>query len=375
MMILFGAVGGLCLLGIGIFIGMVIGASRERVRATTDQGEKVRLDESLRGITEKMETLAKQTHDAELRRAEAEGAVRTQIENMRLGNESLLRETTKLAGALSNSQTRGKYGETQLEMLLEDAGLLEGIHFVKQDYRSSGGEISKPDIKIAIPGGSEIFIDSKFPFDRFLEAITEKDPEMRREKMAYHAKDLYAHVTALAKRGYSEGSTSPDFVVLFVPFESILSEALDVDPLLLHKSFEKKIALATPTTMMALLRTVAYVFSQSKMAENAATIKDLATDLVKRIGKVHEKIETLGERIKSSERAFNDLVASSEENMLRPAKKMMALGVPSSKKLTQSREIASEVRAIKRGDLRGTSEDVDIDFETDVGMDDVDDEG
>ncbi len=312
---------------------------REETRLTT-------LNEQLRAVTTGMTQLSTQAQEAEVKRARAESEMRTQIETMRLGNENLLRETTKLAGALSNSQTRGKYGEAQLETLLENAGLLESVHFFKQDYRASGTEISKPDIKISVPGGSEIFIDSKFPFDRFLEAVVEKDPVERARLMALHAKDLLGHVNALAKRGYQESGNSPDYVVLFAPFESILSEALDVEPQLLHKAFEKNVTIATPTTMMALLRTVAYVFSRSELAKNAQEITDLAGELLKRIGKVHSKIETLGDRLKSTERAFNDLIKSAEENVLKPARKMVKLGAPSSSKLKALDEVDDEVRAI-----------------------------
>jgi DNA recombination protein RmuC len=325
---------------------------REETRLTT-------LNEQLRAVTTGMTQLSTQAQEAEVKRARAESEMRTQIETMRLGNENLLRETTKLAGALSNSQTRGKYGEAQLETLLENAGLLENVHFFKQDYRASGTEISKPDIKISVPGGSEIFIDSKFPFDRFLEAVVEKDPIERARLMSLHAKDLLGHVTALAKRGYQESGNSPDYVVLFAPFESILSEALDVEPQLLHKAFEKNVTIATPTTMMALLRTVAYVFSRSELAKNAQEITDLAGELLKRIGKVHSKIETLGDRLKSTERAFNDLIKSAEENVLKPARKMVKLGAPSSSKLKALDEVDDEVRAIAPKAIEST-EDIDM---------------
>ena len=325
---------------------------REETRLTT-------LNEQLRAVTTGMTQLTTQAQEAEVKRARAESEMRTQIETMRLGNENLLRETTKLAGALSNSQTRGKYGEAQLETLLENAGLLENVHFFKQDYRASGTEISKPDIKISVPGGSEIFIDSKFPFDRFLEAVVEKDPIERARLMSLHAKDLLGHVTALAKRGYQESGNSPDYVVLFAPFESILSEALDVEPQLLHKAFEKNVTIATPTTMMALLRTVAYVFSRSELAKNAQEITDLAGELLKRIGKVHSKIETLGDRLKSTERAFNDLIKSAEENVLKPARKMVKLGAPSSSKLKALDEVDDEVRAIAPKAIEST-EDIDM---------------
>ena len=350
-------------LGVGLLIGLAIGFVIGSLRVNNEKGkvailntqiEEMRkeearlttLNEQLRAVTTGMTQLATQSQEAEVKRARAESEMRTQIETMRLGNENLLRETTKLAGALSNSQTRGKYGEAQLETLLENAGLVENVHFFKQDYRASGTEISKPDIKISVPGGSEIFIDSKFPFDRFLEAVVEKDPLERTRLMQLHAKDLLGHVTALAKRGYQESGNSPDYVVLFAPFESILSEALEVEPQLLHKAFEKNVTIATPTTMMALLRTVAYVFSRSELAKNAQEITDLAGELLKRIGKVHSKIETLGDRLKSTERAFNDLIKSAEENVLKPARKMVKLGAPSSSKLKALDDVDDEVRQI-----------------------------
>jgi len=314
--------------------------------------DKTRLDQSLKEVRQTIATLTAQAQDAEVKRASAEASIKSTIETMKNGNEHLLRETTKLAGALSNSQSRGKYGEAQLEMILESSGLLEGIHFFKQDTRTSAvANSARPDIRIAIPGGSEIFIDSKFPFDRFLEAVGESDPALRRSLMESHAKDLLGHVNDLAKKGYQNEGNSPDYVVLFAPFESILSEALEVDPQLLHKAFEKGVTIATPTTMMALLRTVAYVFSQSDMARNASKITELAGDLLKRISRVHTKIATLGKSIKSSERAFNDLVQSAEENMLRPARKMVALGVPTPAKIGTLDEVEDDLRTIKSKQL------------------------
>jgi DNA recombination protein RmuC len=343
--------------------GELLTSQLEALRADSD--EKVRLDQSLKEVKQTIVTLAAQAQDAEVKRTSAEASIKTTIENMKNGNENLLRETTKLAGALSNSQSRGKYGEAQLEMILESSGLIEGIHFFKQDTRTSAVATSaRPDIRIAIPGGSEIFIDSKFPFDRFLEAAGEVEPAARRGLMESHAKDLLGHVNDLAKKGYQNEGNSPDYVVLFAPFESILSEALEVDPNLLNKAFEKGITIATPTTMMALLRTVAYVFSQSDMAKNASAITELAGELLKRIGRVHTKIAALGKSIKTSERAFNDLVQSSEENMLRPARKMVQLGVPSSGKLSGHDGIEEEVRQIKSkqyelGDASSIDDDLD----------------
>ena len=306
-----------------------------------------RIDELLRAMNTGMAQLAEKTQAAELKRAEVEAQIKEQIKNMSEKNERLVLETAKLAGALSKAQSRGQLGEAQLEMILENSGLREGIHFERQEHRVSDDEISKPDITIKMPGGSEIFVDSKFPFDRFWDGVGAEDSGERATLMAAHAKDLLHHINALAKRGYHNSASSPDFVVLFAPFESILSEALEADSLLLQKAFAKNVVIATPTTMLALLRTIAYGFSRHDLARNADEIRSLAGELLKRVGKVHERIENLGEKIKSTEKAFNELVASAENHLLVPARKMSSLGAPVNKELSGVAPLDTEVRAIR----------------------------
>jgi DNA recombination protein RmuC len=310
------------------------------------------LNQALDDVKTRMSSLSTQTADAETKRAAAESAIKTQIESMQVGNQNLLEQATKLAGALSSSQTRGRFGEVQLEMLLENAGLIEGIHFEKQSSDRGNDEISRPDIQIAIPGGSRIFIDSKFPFTRFLEAIDADNEETRDSLMQQHAKDLLKHVEALAKRDYQGVTFSPDFVVLFAPFESILSESLRVDPMLLEKAFSKNVTIATPTNMLALLRTVAYAFGRQDLADNAVAIQGHASELLKRVGALHSKLATLGDRIKSVERGFNDVVQTAETSLLRPARSMVNLGVSTgANKLAPLSDVDDEVRAIKSASL------------------------
>jgi DNA recombination protein RmuC len=310
------------------------------------------LNEAISDVKTRMNSLSTQTADAETKRAAAESAIKTQIESMQVGNQNLLEQATKLAGALSSSQTRGRFGEVQLEMLLENAGLIEGIHFEKQSSDRGNDEISRPDIQIAIPGGSRIFIDSKFPFTRFLEAVDAQDEETRDSLMQQHAKDLLKHVEALAKRDYQGVTFSPDFVVLFAPFESILSESLRVDPMLLEKAFSKNVTIATPTNMLALLRTVAYAFGRQDLADNAVAIQGHASELLKRVGTLHAKLATLGDRIKSVERGFNDVIQTAETSLLRPARSMVNLGVSTgANKLAPLSDVDDEVRAIKSAAL------------------------
>jgi len=310
------------------------------------------LNQALDDVKTRMSSLSTQTADAETKRAAAESAIKTQIDSMQVGNQNLLEQATKLAGALSSSQTRGRFGEVQLEMLLENAGLIEGIHFSKQDSDRGNDEISRPDIQISIPGGSRIFIDSKFPFTRFLEAVDADDEETRDSLMQQHAKDLLKHVEALAKRDYQGVTFSPDFVVLFAPFESILSESLRVDPMLLEKAFSKNVTIATPTNMLALLRTVAYAFGRQDLADNAVAIQGHASELLKRVGALHTKLATLGDRIKSVERGFNDVIQTAETSLLRPARSMVSLGVSTgANKLAPLTDVDDEVRAIKSAAL------------------------
>lgn len=327
----------------------------------SDQVKSIQLDEALKSVKESVSTLSNQALEANSRRVEAETSIKEQIVQM-------VRETTKFAGALSNSQTRGKYGETQLEMLLEYAELQEGVHFERQaSSKNLDAQTLRPDIKILMPGGTALYVDSKFPFERFLEAYGADSPEEKARLMELHAKDLLKHVEALAKRGYHDENDSPDFVVLFAPFESILSEALEADPQLLEKAFNKGVTIATPTTMLALLRTVGYVFGRSRMAQSASQIQELAGEFLKRVTTLHSKLSVLGERIKGAEKAYNDVISTAERTVIIPAKKMMVLrGVSISNQLKTLPGIDDDLREIKQAKATESSEampEIDLDIE------------
>lgn len=311
--------------------------------------ETTRLATELEAMKKSVETLSSQARSAELSRVEAEQKIRNDLTNMATTNQSLLAETSKIAGALSSSQTRGKFGEAQLEQLLENSGLIEGVHFTRQKYMAGDGDkVGIPDITISFPGSSVLFIDSKFPFERFLEAFDTNDAASRETLIEQHAKDLLKHVDALAKRGYADRDDSASFVVLFAPFESILTEALRVDPRLLEKAFRKGVTIATPTTMMSLLATVGYVFSRNRLAESAAEIQELAGTFLKNVASLHVKIVTVGERLKQTLKAYNDMIPTAESTVLSPAKKIMGLGVSGdASKLKAFPEVSENVRALK----------------------------
>ena len=234
----------------------------------------IKLTAELNAMKATVEKLSTQSVEANRIRTQAEAKLETTINEMRRASESIFDETKKIAGALSNTQSRGKFGEAQLELLLQSAGLREGHEYSRQKSTTDADSSGIPDITVKMPGGSAIFIDSKFPFDRFLDAFGTEDQNQRDEYLAQHSKDLLKHVEALAKRGYHKSQGSPDFVVLFLPFETLLAEALRTDPSMLEKAFKVNVTIATPTSMMALLRTIGYIFTRNKLADNADEIQN-----------------------------------------------------------------------------------------------------
>jgi len=291
----------------------------------------IKLTAELNAMKATVEKLSTQSVEANRIRTQAEAKLETTINEMRRASESIFDETKKIAGALSNTQSRGKFGEAQLELLLQSAGLREGHEYSRQKSTTDADSTGIPDITVKMPGGSAIFIDSKFPFDRFLDAFDTQDQSERDEYLAQHSKDLLKHVEALAKRGYHKSQGSPDFVVLFLPFETLLAEALRVDPSMLEKAFKVNVTIATPTSMMALLRTIGYIFTRNKLADNADEIQKVANTFLKNITLLHGKIVAVGKAISSTAKAYEDLIPTAERTVLTPARRIHNLGVAGDK--------------------------------------------
>ncbi len=323
----------------------------------------VKLNAELVAMKDSVNKLSTQAAEANRIRTEAEAKLETTINEMRRASESIFDETKKIAGALSNSQVRGKFGEAQLELLLQGAGLREGHEYSRQRSTTDADSSGIPDITVNMPGGSSIFIDSKFPFDRFLEAFGTEVQSARDEFFKQHTDDLLKHVQALAKRGYHKSAGSPDFVVLFVPFETLLSEALRIDPNFLEKAFKVGVTIATPTSMMALLRTIGFIFTRNKLAENADEIQKVASTFLKNITLLHTKIVAVGKAITSTAKAYEDLVPTAEKTVLSPARRIHNLGVSGDKdKLAiEYPEAPGAVRELNNMEL--TTEDDFIDAE------------
>jgi len=352
---------------IGLVVGILIGFLVKSGRSNSDSSDNplvkdlkeqlereknstaaaTKLSDELETMKKTVEKLTEASSAADLRRVRAETEITEQVKSMASHNENLVKQTRAIAGALASSQTRGKFGEAHLEKLLESAGLIENEHFTRQSASEKIGDSGAiPDVTINMPGGSVIYIDSKFPFQRFYEAFETEDDLLRKQLLVEHSKDLLAHIQALSKRNYADRGPSPDFVILYAPIDAIFIEAVKAIPDFLETSFRLNVTIATPTSMMALLRTVGYLFSRNRVAANAEEIQTLAVKFLRDISSLHDKIVTVGDRLKSTLKAYNEMIPTAETTVLSAAKKMKSLDV-SGKPLKAFPEVSENLRNLE----------------------------
>ena len=339
--------------------------SEERLKDAEAKNEaQAKIATQLEDMRTSVERMRTQAQEASEKRIQSETELKGTINEMRQASTSLFDETRKIAGALSSSQARGKFGEAQLELLLEQAGLREGHEYDAQRSTTDADSSGIPDVTVKMPGGSRLFIDSKFPFDRFLDAFGTEDQNARDEFLTLHTKDLLKHVDALAKRGYHKSQGSPDFVVLFLPFETLLAEALRIDPQLLEKAFKVGVTLATPTSMMALLRTIGHIFTRNKLAESADDITKIAATFLKNLTLLHSKIVAVGKAVNSVSKAYDDLVPTAQKTVLAPAVRINKLGVAGDKeKLSiEYPDAPSDVRDLNNPELENVDDYIDVEI-------------
>lgn len=288
------------------------------------------LDTMLQPVADRIEAVARAADDADRRRIEAEAGIRTQLEHLRAGNDTLGTATRQLVAAMSKGQSRGRWGEMQLEQLLGHAGLVEGVHFSRQTTRSTDDGMLRPDLTIHLPGGGEVLIDAKFPWDAFFEAMALDDPGLQAPLLDKHSRDLAARVQELARKDYAATTPmSPDFVVLFLPLEPLLSTALDRDGLLLERAFERRIIPATPTTLLGLLRTIGFAWNRHDLAVNAEEIRTLSREMLARLGTMVGHLNDTGDQLRRAVDAYNRLVGSFDSRVVTQARRIAELGVPS----------------------------------------------
>ena len=255
-------------------------------------------------------------------------AITEQVKSLAEGQTGLRSETSRLVQALRRPQTRGRWGEYQLRNVLDMAGMTEHVDFVEQSTLEGDEGRLRPDVIIRVPGGKSIIVDAKTPLDAYLNAVEASDEETRERFVADHARQVRDHVRALSSRDYWKAlPETPEFVVMFVPGESFFAAAVESDPALFESAARQRVLISTPTTLIALVKTIAYGWQQEKLAENAQAVAAQGRDLYERIGTFGKHLGALGKSLRQTVDHYNKGVGSLESRVLPAARKFEELGV------------------------------------------------
>ncbi|MGH3735116.1 MAG: DNA recombination protein RmuC [Micromonosporaceae bacterium] len=292
-------------------------------------------------------------------RVDAYAALRAQVGAMRDTSDALRTETRQLVSALRAPQVRGRWGEHQLRRIVEAAGMLEHCDFTEQVTIETEDRVQRPDMVVRLAGGKQVVVDAKAPFSAYLDAMEARDERTRDARLDEHARHLRGHVDALSAKSYwAAFPTAPEFVVLFVPADPFLDAALQRDPVLLEHAFARDIVLATPATLVALLRTVAYAWRQDALAANATEVHTLGRELYGRLATMGGHFAKLGTALGSAVTSYNRTVGSLEARVLVTARKLADLGVArSSDELMPPDQIETAARQLQAPELQASEQE------------------
>ncbi|MGH3496678.1 MAG: DNA recombination protein RmuC [Nocardioidaceae bacterium] len=313
---------------IGLVLGLLLTQGRGRSGAHASAASANATALAVAPVKESLDRFDSRLRQLEASRVEWHTQLREQVEAVRLSGEALRRETSSLSTALRKPQVRGRWGEMHLQRAVELSGLVDRCDFTTQATVHDGDATLRPDMVVHLAGGKSVVVDSKVPLDAFLDATQSDDPAAVEAHLVRHARQLRAHVDALSAKSYwRQFDDSPEFVVLFMPGEAFLSAALDAEPALLDHAAAKRVVLATPTTLIALLRTVAYAWSQRAVAESAREIHTLARELYDRLGTLGAHVDKVGRSLTSAVGSYNKAVASLESRVLVSARRLQDLDI------------------------------------------------
>ncbi len=310
-------------------------AQEETKRAEQSQRlkEQSRVIEALAPVQKNLDALQSKVAQIEEGRKKEMGALGEQLKGLGEQQSRLDKQTNALSAALSNNKVRGAWGEAQLRNIVESAGLLEHVDFDTQVVvKDADGHDQRPDMVVHLPGGKTIPIDAKVPYSDYQRACEIPDsagPDelaRRSELLKAHAKALRDHVRVLGDKAYWQAfETAPDFVVAFIPNEALLQAALETDPTLMDDAFSRKVALTSPVTLWAVLKSVAYAWQQQSLTDDAKTLFDLSRDLYDRFATLGEHATKLGTQITRTVAAYNSFASSLERRVLPTARKLQNL--------------------------------------------------
>ncbi|WP_142117102.1 DNA recombination protein RmuC [Arthrobacter sp. SLBN-122] len=313
--------------------------NRELGEARTQDGNVLR---ALAPVAEKLSAVQQQVALLERDRVEQYGQLAQQLQEARLSDEQLIRSTHALESALRSNSARGQWGEVQLRRVVEAAGMLRHVDFVEQVHSAGHESAVRPDLVVQLPGDKQLVVDAKVPLSSYLEAQelgavdsrpgqssglqSANDGRNRQALLAAHAKALRAHVDALGTKKYWDiPGNSPELVVCFIPAESILAAALTADAGLLDHALSRNVVLASPSTLLAVLKSVAFTWRQDVLTDSARELFELARQLYDRMGTLGENVSKLGSSLKSSVDRYNAMVGTLEARVLPTARKLNSL--------------------------------------------------
>ena len=303
-------------------------AAEKRDRDERDREEN-KLLQALAPVKVHLEQMQITVATLEKERTEQFGSIQQQLKSAIESDEQLRKQTQALSQALTSNNVRGVWGEAQLRKLVELAGLIKHADFDEQATISTNAGAGRADMVINLPGGKSLAIDSKVPFSAYQEAsaiselATGEEAARRARLIAEHVKAVKAHIDALGTKAYWSGlDASPDFVIAFIPSESLLSAALDADPALLEYAFKKNVALASPVSLFSVLKTINFIWRQNADESSVRNMIKLGKELYERVGKVAEHADKLGRSITSTVKDYNQFVSSLEGRMLVTARKL-----------------------------------------------------
>ncbi|HZK59700.1 MAG TPA: DNA recombination protein RmuC [Cryobacterium sp.] len=279
--------------------------------------------EALSPVKETLRSMQLKVTELETQRSEQYGSLSEQLKQAQLSDEQLRATTESLASALRSNSTRGVWGETQLRRVVEAAGLAQYVDFTTQSNITTDAGLGRPDMVVRLPGNKSIAIDAKVPLEHYIEAsaipVTATGEEGARRKglVDKHVRAVRAHIDALARKTYWEGfDASPEFVIAFIPSESLLSSALEADPSILDYSFSKRVALASPVNLWAVLKTVAFTWQQQAVTDEAKKLFDLGNTLYQRLGTLSGHAEGLRKALERTVDSYNKFANSLETRVL-----------------------------------------------------------
>jgi len=323
-----------------------LGGHQQSAQSSLKERETA-IEALVKPIQESLARTSDALREIEVERQRDFGSLRQNLTDMRETHTALQRETRNLVQALSKPQVRGQWGEIALRRLVELAGMTAHCDFEEQVHVVSEDGVLRPDMVVHLPEGHDVVVDVKTPLDAYLAAAEAPSDEIRAVALRRHAQHVADRVRLLSSKNYSaQFARAPQFVVLFLPGDQFLSAALDQQPELLDRAMSSNIILTTPSTLLALLKTVYNGWQNVRLAENAERIRKLAEDLYSRLNTFRNHLAKLGSSLEASLRAYNAAVGSLERNVLPGARKFVELGVRGEKPIEDLTEIEVSVRLV-----------------------------